>query len=65
MCIFGTPTQKLPPTPPAPPTLTDPEVQNARSSAQAGLRDTGLGATTLNIDLGGTGGGNKKLAGTK
>jgi hypothetical protein len=63
MCIGGGSSSKLPPVPPTPPTLADSQVQNARSAAQRSVADSGLAATTLNVNLGGTGAGNRKLAG--
>lgn len=43
--------------------MSDPAVQKARTDTQAKLQSSGLGATQLTVNLGGTGGGAKKLAG--
>jgi hypothetical protein len=64
MCIGAGTGSKLPPTPPLPTTLVDPAVQAARSDAQRQVQNSGLDATTLNINLGGQGQGSKKLAGS-
>lgn len=63
MCIGSARAQPLPPTPPTPATMADPAVQQARSDAQKGLANSGLGTTSLTVNLGGQGAGKKKLAG--
>ena len=63
MCISSPKAQPLPPTPPKPPTMADPAIQQARSDTQKRRATGGLSSTTLNLNLGGQGAGNKKLAG--
>jgi len=66
MCFGSAPApQPLPPTPPAAPTMADPAVQAARTNTQAkAARESGgLASTQLTVNLGGQGGGNRKLAG--
>lgn len=54
----------LPPTPPAAPTMADPAVQQARTDTQtSAAKEGGLASTQLTVNLGGSGSGNKKLAG--
>lgn len=64
MCIGGAKAQPLPPTPPAAPTMADPSVQKARDDTQRQLAGSGLSSTQLTVNLGGSGAGEKKLAGS-
>jgi len=66
MCFASkAPSQPLPPTPPAAPTMADPAVQNARNDAQQrAAANTGLAGTQLTVNLDGTGAGKKNLAAT-
>lgn len=65
MCLGAPKQQKLPPTPPAPPTMADPAVQQSRTDVAKGLADSGLASTQLTVNLGGQGEGKKTLAGVK
>ncbi len=67
MCFGSAPkSQPLPPTPPTAATISDPAVQQARNDTVSRARqETGLSGTQLTVNLGGTGAGATKLAGTK